>query len=117
MDTLKNTTQCHAQGKSILHRMILLLVFGVLTISAMAQNHVRISGKVLNSDKTEELFAVTIVDLKTGRVIGQSSFGGSFNIVASKNSKLRFQSQGYKPVEYSVGSQDLTGIEILMEDW
>ena len=116
MDTLKNTTQCHAQGKSILHRMILLLVFGVLTISAMAQNHVRISGKVLNSDKTEELFAVTIVDLKTGRVIGQSSFGGSFNIVASKNSKLRFQSQGYKPVEYSVGSQDLTGIEILMEE-
>lgn len=116
MDTLKNTTQCHAQGKSILHRMILLLVFGVLTISAMAQNHVRISGKVLNSDKTEELFAVTIVDLKTGRVVGQSSFGGSFNIAASKNSKLRFQSQGYKPVEYSVGSQDLTGIEILMEE-
>lgn len=116
MDTLKNTTQCHAQGKSILLRMILLLVFGVLTICAMAQNHVRISGKVLNSDKTEELFAVTIVDLKTGRVVGQSSFGGSFNIVASKNSKLRFQSQGYKPVEYSVGSQDLTGIEILLEE-
>lgn len=116
MDTLKNTTQCHAQGKSILHRMILLFVFGVLTISAMAQNHVRISGTIFNKSDKEGLFAVTIVDLKTGRVVGQSSFGGSFNIVASKNSKLRFQSQGYKPVEYSVGSQDLTGIEILMED-
>lgn len=113
MDTLKNTSQSYTQGKNILHRMMLLLAFGILTISATAQDIVRITGKVLDADTKEPLMGVNILDIKADRKVGETDFEGSFAFSVRRGTRLRFTMVGAEPVIYKVG--DKTEIEITMK--
>ncbi|MFV0469371.1 MAG: SusC/RagA family TonB-linked outer membrane protein [Dysgonomonas sp.] len=96
---------------SMLRFYLFLFVF-VLSGGIYAQDGIKISGKVVDSNN-EPLIGVTVfnVDTKQGAI---TDIEGKYFITASPTSALRFSYMGYKPQDIKVNNR--TTIDVTLED-
>lgn len=94
--------------------VLLVLLFGTSSLSAVAQEVIRVTGKVVSLDKGQALFGVNVTDVPTGRIMAQTDEDGRFAINVRSNTTLRFSMVGAKSTSVKVKGKNY--IEVRLED-
>lgn len=92
----------------------LLLVIFFSSFSLLAQDVVRVTGKVTSKTKGAPLFGVNIVDNETKRIMAQTDEDGRFAINVHDNTSLTFSMIGAKSLTEKLKRR--TYVEIQMEE-
>lgn len=102
------------------HRVIRILPLALLTLflslPAVAQEVMRVTGKIVSKEKKMPLYGVNITDVPTGRKMATSDEDGRFAIDVRSNTTLRFSMVGAKPTAVKVKHQNYLEVELEEED-
>lgn len=106
---------CPAQGLHAVWRKALLCLIFLLSAggeTAMADDVIRVTGKVVSADRKLPLYGVSVIDASTKRKIATTDEDGRFAVDTYANGTLRFTMVGAEPASVKVKGQ--TYIEVQM---
>lgn len=95
--------------------MVLALLLSV-TMGASAQEIIRVTGKVISSEKGEPLAFVNVTDQETKRIVAQTDGDGRFATSVHSNTTLRFTMTGAEPLNVKLRGRDSITVRLTMID-
>lgn len=96
--------------------VLVVLLFGVGSLSAVAQEVIRVTGKVVSKDKGQPLMGVNVTDIPSGRIMAQTDEDGRFAIDVRSNTTLRFSMVGAKTTSVKIKGKNYIDISMEAED-
>ena len=76
---------------------LLMILFAAGTQTVLADDVIRVTGKVISKEKRKPLMGVNVQDEKSGRLLATTDEDGRFATNVFGNSTLRFSMVGAKP--------------------
>ena len=95
---------------------LLVALLHVLAIPALAQEVMRVTGKVTSKEKQQVLFGVNVTDVPTGRTVATTDEDGRFAVDVRSNTTLRFSMIGAKAAVVKVRKQSYLEVQLEEED-
>lgn len=99
-------------SRIVVAALMLFCVFGVQQV--LADDVIRVTGKVISKEKRKALMGVNVIDDKTNRLLATTDEDGRFAVNVYGNSSLRFTMIGAKA--RTVRIKNLTNIEVEMDE-
>ena len=93
---------------------LLMILFAAGTQTVLADDVIRVTGKVISKEKRKPLMGVNVQDEKSGRLLATTDEDGRFATNVFGNSTLRFSMVGAKARTIRV--KNLTYIEVEMDE-
>lgn len=93
---------------------LLVLLLQLLVFPAVAQEVIRVTGKVVSKEKQLPLFGVNVTDVPSGRSIATTDEDGRFAVDVRSNTTLRFSMIGAKSTSQKVKGH--TELEVQLEE-
>lgn len=94
--------------------LMLLMVAGAGT--AMADDVIRVTGKVVSADRKQPLYGVSVIDASTKRKIATTDEDGRFAVDTYANGTLRFSMVGAEPTSVKVKGRNYIEVEMVSID-
>ncbi len=95
---------------------LLVLLLQLFVLPAVAQEVIRVTGKVTSKEKQVVLFGVNVTDKPTGRVVATTDEDGRFAVDVRSNTTLRFSMIGAKPCLVKVSNRNYLEVQMEEED-
>lgn len=108
-----NIRSSYNLGQKIL---IILALILTATIEVQAQEIIRVTGKVISSEKGEPLAFVNVTDQETKRIVAQTDGDGRFATNVHSNTTLRFTMTGAEPLNIKLRGRDSITVRLTMID-
>lgn len=103
-------------GRHLLRRSILFLFAFVLSLGLMAQEVIRVTGKVVSKDKNLPLIGVNVVEASTNRLLTTTDADGRFATNVMSNGTLRFSMIGADAATVKVKNQNYIEVSLVEKD-